>query len=311
MAYAANLMEPKVVLDLHGTRAQVGVDIDAFEVFLRHFRAALREYDRSMRGPLARRGGHPDARDLAASSFRLIGFQVGSGIATLTPARPTESEDANLPLDDSGDDLSMSTLMGLVSAIESDAGLPGPVVEALDSARRSIGEDGCFGVDVAGPAEGHKRIVIDDALMKRLRDAPPDSSDSSVVIIGRLHMIEVDQPGRRVGIRAQDGIDWTCQYPDELHDLVTSQLERLVRAEGTGRKLSKLAGRLVVEHLEPLPEHVQDPLFSDEPIPLEDLREAQGIADPQGVPTLLDGEWDDDDASRRFLEATLGAAADQ
>jgi hypothetical protein len=135
MPYAASLMEPKVVLDLHGTRAQVGVDIDAFEVFLRHFRAALREYDRSLRGTLARRGGHPDARDLAASSFRLIGFQVGSGIATLTPARPIESEDANLPLDDSGGDLSMSTLMGLVSAIESDAGLPEPVVEALDSAR--------------------------------------------------------------------------------------------------------------------------------------------------------------------------------
>jgi hypothetical protein len=153
--------------------------------------------------------------------------------------------------------------------------------------------------------------VIDDALMNRLRDTPPDLGDSRVIITGRLHMIEVDQPGRRVGIRAQDGIDWTCQYPDVLHDLVTSQLERLVRAEGTGRKLSKLAGRLVIEHLEPLPEHVQDPLFSEEPIPLEDLREAQGIAGPQGVETLLDSEWDDDNASRRFLEATLGSAAEQ
>ena len=304
-------MEPKVVLDLHGTRAQVGVDIDAFEVFLRHFRAALREYDRSLRGTLARRGGHPDARDLAASSFRLIGFQIGSGIATLTPARPLESDDANLPLDDSGEDLSLSTIVGLLSAIESDAGLPEPVVEALDSARRSIGENGCFGVDVAGPTERGKRVVIDDELMKRLREAPPDPSDRSVVITGRLHMIEVDQPGRRVGIRAQDGIDWTCQYPDELHDLVTSQLERLVRVKGRGRKLSKLAGRLVIERLEPLPEHVQDSLFSEEPVPLDDLREAQGIADPQGVETLLDNEWDDDDASRRFLEATLGSTAEQ
>ena len=74
------------------------------------------EYDRSLRGTLARRGGHPDARDLAASSFRLIGFQIGSGIATLTPARPLESDDANLPLDDSGEDLSLSTIVGLLSA---------------------------------------------------------------------------------------------------------------------------------------------------------------------------------------------------
>jgi hypothetical protein len=63
--------------------------------------------------------------------------------------------------------------------------------------------------------------------------------------------------------------------------------------------------------LERLPEHVQDPLFSDEPVPLEDLRNTQGIAGPQGVETLLDSEWDDDNASRRFLEATLGSAAEQ
>ena len=87
--------------------------------------------------------------------------------------------------------------------------------------------------------------MIDDELMKRLREAPPDSSDRSVVITGRLHMIEVDQPGRRVGIRAQDGIDWTCQYPDELHDLVTSQSsERLVRVKGKRSKAEQARGTI-------------------------------------------------------------------
>jgi len=60
-------MDQRVVLDLHGTRALAGVEIDALEGFLRHFRTALREYDRWCRGTLARRGGHPDARDLAAT----------------------------------------------------------------------------------------------------------------------------------------------------------------------------------------------------------------------------------------------------
>jgi hypothetical protein len=310
MSYSPGFMEPRVVLDLHGTRAQEGVDIDAFEGFLRHFRAALREYDRAVRGTLPRRGGHPDARDVAATAFRLVAFQVGSGIATLEPVRPDLNGEANLPLPDSGDDLSISTLTGLMRSVQAEERLPEPVVEALEDARRAVGEDGSFGVDVRSNADRRTRIVFDLELMKRLQDAPQDGVDHRVVITGRLHMIEVDQPGRRVGIRAQDGVDWTCQYPDELHGVIAAQLERLVRAEGTGRKLTKQAGRLQIEQLIPLPEHVQEPLFSVEPVPTAELLAAQGIGEPQGLRTLVDAEWEDDDASRRFLEATLGAAAE-
>ena len=304
-------MESRVVLDLHGTRARAGIDIDAFEVFLRHFRAVLREYDRSLRGSLARRGGHPDTRDVAASAFRLVEFHVGSAIATLEPVRPESSAEPNLPLADSGEDLSVSTVLGLVTSIESDRRLPDTVVEALDDARRAIGEDGSFGVEVPDRASQRHRIVIDDEQMKRLRKVTDDSPERTVVVTGRLHMIEVDQPGRRVGIRAQDGVDWTCLYPDELHEVITTQLERLVRVEGIGRKLSPLAGRLRIVRLAPLAEHVQEPLFTVEPISVETLRDRQGIGAPQGLSALIDEDWTDDEESQRFLEATLGSSSQQ
>jgi len=301
-------MDQRVVLDLHGTRALAGVEIDALEGFLRHFRTALREYDRWRRGTLARRGGHPDARDLAATAFRLVDFRVGSGIATLEPVRPQLVGATDLSLADVGDDLSISTLDGLLEAIDRDERLPDPVVEALDDARRVIGDDAKFGVKVDGRTLQRARIEIDEARMTRLRRPTKDDSESSVAIAGRLHMIEVDQPGRRVGIRAQDGVDWTCSYPDELHELVTTLIERLVRVEGIGGKVTAMTGRLHIGRLTPVPEHAQEPLFSVEPVPVETLREQQGVSGPQRLDSLIDQEWEDDDAGRRFLEATLGNA---
>jgi len=121
-------------------------------------------------------------------------------------------------------------------------------------------------------------------------------------------MIEADQPGRRVGIRAQDGIDWTCSYPDDLHGIVTGLVEKIVRVEGTGRRVTASTGRLQVQRLELVPEHAQDSLFSVEPIPLGQLRAEQGIERPQGLAALVDPDWEDDEQGRRFLEATLGCS---
>ena len=299
----------RIVLDLHGTKAAEGVEIDALETFLTHFRSALRELDRQQRGSLPRRGGRPDARDAAASAFRLVEFKTGSGIATLEPARLHDGDAADLALDDSGEDLSVTTLRTLVDLIDTGAErLPGPVVEALGSARRAIGENGKFGVRLGDDRQA-RRIVIDEKTMAKLRRPVDEETERTLKVVGRLHMIEAEPPARRVGIRAQDGIDWTCSYPDALHALVTQLIERLVRVEGHGRRLTPATGRLRLEKLDAVPEHLQDELFTLEPVPVEELRAQQAVARPQGLSALSADEWDDDDeANRRFLEATLGDA---
>jgi hypothetical protein len=294
-----------VVLDLHGARAREGVDIDALESFLSHLRAALREYWRAGQGEIPRKGGRPLVREAAASAFRLVEFHTGSGIATLAPTTASDIDGGDLPLDDRRETLAVITLRRLLADVLAETRLPEPVVEALARARRAIGDDGCFGVELTGDRHVPK-VVIDEERMKRLQQSEPDSTDASVTVIGRLHMIEADPPSRRVGIRAQDGIDWTCTYPDSLHPVVTKLIERLVRVSGTGRRMTAATGRLRIERLDPIPEPAQDPLFTDAPVPVAQLRADQEIAGPQGLAAFVDDEWTDDEESRRFLEATLG-----
>jgi hypothetical protein len=294
---------PTVVLDLHGARAREGVDIDALESFLGHLRAALREYLRAGKGENPRKGGRPQTVEAAASAFRLIEFRTGSGIATLAPV--VGGDGGDLLLDDAGETLAVTTLRRLLDDVDAEAGLPDPVVEALGSARRAIGDDGHFGITLAGDRR-ERRVVIDEKRIKQLRRAEPDSDEGTVTVIGRLHMIEADPPNRRVGIRAQDGIDWTCTYPDGLHPVVTKLVERLVRVTGHGRRVTPASGRLRIEALDAIPEHAQDPLFTEKPVPVAQLRAEQEIARPQGLAALVDDEWTDNEESRRFLEATLG-----
>lgn len=294
----------RVVLDLHGARASKGVDIDALEVFLTHFRSALREYARAGAGSIARKGGRPYARETAASAFRLVAFRIGSGIATLAPSLPTDADD--LVLNDAGQALAVITLRGLLSAVDAEEKLPDPVVEALGSARRAMGDDGSFGVEVTGDVVV-PRVLFDEERIARLQSPEPDSTESDQSLTGRLHMIEADPPNRRVGVRAQDGVDWTCTYPDHLHPVVTKLIEGLVRITGTGRRMTAGTGRLHIDALDPIPEHAQDVLFTFDTIPAAQLRAEQELERPQGLDALVDNEWTDDDESRLFLEVTLGA----
>lgn len=182
----------RIVLDLHGSRAQQGVDIDAFETFLEHFRAALREYFRAGQGAIARKGGRPYARDSAATAFRLVEFRTGSGLVTLE-ATLLDATGEDLLLDDTSEALALTTLRGLLGALDTDQRLAEPVVEALGSARRAIGDDGSFGVEITGQGQTAK-VVIDETRMKRLQRPTTDQSDATIGVTGRLHMIEADPP---------------------------------------------------------------------------------------------------------------------
>ena len=295
----------RVVLDLHGARARKGVDIDALEVFLGHFRSALREYARAGEGAIARKGGRPYARETAAAAFRLIEFHTGSGIVTLAPSVPSDAGDEDLMLDAAGEALAVTTLRGLLGAVDAAVRLPDPVVEALGNARRAMGDDGRFGVKMTG-THAVGRVLIDEHRIKQLQQREPDPVEAPQTVTGRLHMIEADPPNRRVGVRAQDGVEWTCTYPDHLHAVVTTLIESLVRIAGTGRRMTAATGRLHIDGLEPIPQHDQDALFTLETVPAAQLRAEQEIEHPQGLQAFVDEHWTDDEESRRFLEATLG-----
>lgn len=297
--------DPKIVLDLHGSRAARGVELDALEEFIEQFRRALREFARSQRGEMAARGGHPDAQDAAATAFRLVKFRTGSGVATLEPVPLADDPDGEsvLGLGDVESRASL-TLRGLLDAVEGEEAVEPPVVEALASARKAIGPDGHFGIKRAGEKQ---RTVIDEARIEGLRRRNEDlaEEDRWLSVTGRLHFIEVDFPQRRVGVRAPDGTDWVCSYDETIKALVTTLIEKLVTVEGEGRKVSPKGGRLTVSRIEALPEYPQDELFTDEPVPLAQLRSTQGVEAPQGLAALIDPEWVDDEAGQSYLEATL------
>jgi hypothetical protein len=98
-----------------------------------------------------------------------------------------------------------------------------------------------------------------------------------------------------------------CTYPDALHPVVLPVIEKLVRVEGEGRRMSQAAGRLRIRSVEEVAEPAQDSLFTVETVPLARLRLEQRIDTPQGLGALVDEEWADDEQSRLFLEATLGS----
>jgi hypothetical protein len=281
------------------------VDIDALETFFRHFRTALREYARARASEISHKGGRPTGRDQAATAFRLVDFRTGSGIATLDPTMSPD-DDMRVPMAPGEETLSETSLRALLDDVHAERAVSAPVVAALSNARKAMGDDGNFGVTVLGDRPIPK-VVIDAARIERLERTPPTATPTQQTIAGRLHMVETDLPNRRVAVRAQDGIDWTCTYSDDLRPLVARLVERLVRITGTGRIMSSASGRLEISTIEPIVEPVQDPLFTAETIPLEELRAAQGIAGPQGLDALIDPEWSDDEESRRFIEATLGA----
>lgn len=290
------------MLDLHGPRALRGIDLDALESFIEHFRRALREFDRESRHDIVGRGGHPDSRSAAATSFRLVSFEVGSAIVTLEPVSPPPGEDQEeLPLTQD-QHLASQVLDGLLDAVEESRVSP-VVAESLSGACRAIGKEASFGVRMS---RRQRRVIISEQGLSNASGADLDDAEPRrLTLTGRLHLIEIEEAGRRVGVRAQDGVDWTCTYEDPLEPQVRTLLDSLVRITGEGRRVTPATGRLAAETIEPLAEHEQGGLFSVEPVALADLQSEQGVTSPQGLGALTDPEWVDDDAARRFLAATL------
>lgn len=287
----------RVVLELHGSKAESGIELESLEGFIDHLRRALREYERwaSAHEEEIGRSGQPKARTRRSTGFRLVYFKRGSGLATL---EPTESAKEERQLVEE-EPASLRNLRSLLEAIQEGRPLSPPVVQSLDGARKSLGSDGRFGAQL--PSQHKVPFYIDAGAIQQLEEAvEPEPPTTDVTVFGKLHLLEFEEP-MRVEVRAGNGINWACTYGPKLKPLVLSLAESNVRAYGAGRKTGPKSGVMELRDIEPLPEPEQTDLFTQNPISTADLRRGQGIVKPQGLAALQDRAWVDDEASREFV----------
>jgi hypothetical protein len=288
--------DKQITLTIKGARAQRGVSLSDFESFIDSFLAALRDYDRAGRGEATRKSGHPDRRAEAVTAFRLIGFQAGSGIATIELELVAADED-QMPIADVP--LSFLTLTALADDLQARRNVPEAVLESLGKACRAAGPDGSFAIDVAGIRDP---VVIDSRLLDRLAQATSVNEPVAVAsIAGRLHLVDLEPD--RVGIRTAGGVEWACRYPGELEDRIKSLIDHIVWVEGHGAMTSPLRGTMTIERIEAV-ESEQSTLFTMIPVDEDELLARQGILGPQGLETLADPDWEDD-TDDAYLAALL------
>lgn len=284
-----------ITLRLEGERAQRGISLSDFETFIDSFISALRDFDRDRRGAPTRKSGHPEARAEAVAAFRLVDFREGSAIAVIEPEKPSLDNEIEPIVD--AEPIQVSTLRSLLSTIEQEAAMPDSVTEALEKAVRSAGEDGSLTVELPtiGEADALTPAVrIDVARIERIRAAhrapePPVVSSVS----GRLHQVDFEPD--KLAIRASDGVDWSCGFPEELEKQVELLVNRLVWASGEGRLLGSRRGTMTLAAIRAVEQGTQTRLFSGEPISDTELAAAQGITAPQGLNAVGVEEWGDSD----------------
>ncbi|MBA3328374.1 MAG: hypothetical protein H0T43_08745 [Solirubrobacterales bacterium] len=287
----------QITLTIRGARAERGVSLSDFESFIESFLAALRDYDRAGRGEPTKKSGHPDRRAEAVTAFRLIGFQTGSGIATIEP-QLVSADDNQLLVGEVP--LSLETLRALADDLAAERSVPEPVLDALGKACRSVGADGSVAIAIGDAAT--EPIVVNSGLLDRVTLARNAVADEEVrSVSGRLHLLDLEPD--RLGIRTAGGIEWSCRYPEALEEHVKSLLDRIVWVEGSGKLTSPLRGSMAIERIDPV-DVEQSSLFTPSPVDEDELLARQGIDAPQGLDALSDPQWDDetDDA---YLAALL------
>jgi hypothetical protein len=295
--------DDEVTLTLTGQRAQRGLALADLESFLDAFARALRDYDRAQRGEETRRAGHPERRAAAAAAFRLVRLQAGSAIVTLVADR-VENTDHQLNLDDAP--LALTTLAALVADVAAQHAISDDVLDDLDRARRSCGDDGAITLDLPPKIATARRVTIDHDLLERLKR--PHAADRLTVtaISGRLYSVNLEPD--RLAIRAPDGVEWACRYDADLEGSVRSLLGEVVWATGEGRLTAALRGTMRITSIQLAIHEQETELFvHDHPHP-DELLTSQGVSTAQGLDRLDAQEWTGDEADERYLAAMFGYA---
>lgn len=274
----------RVILELTGSEAVDGLPLANFAAFIDDFRRALREFDRQRGARPTRRGGHPTAREDLVTAFRLVTFKPGSALVELEPIAPPPADEAQETIE-GAELLPLQTLRAFVETIARDDPLDPAVTAPVAGARRALGADGKISIAIRRGRRGERAVVIDEARVEKLERRARRYAPRRMQISGRLHMIDVEPD--RVAIRAADGIDWVCHYPEELESRVKALVDTTVWARGLGRLTGASRGTLSIDQLEPVDDYEQTPLFTFERIAVEDLMAQQGVRGPQGRGSLL------------------------
>lgn len=293
--------DERITLRLTGSEAQHGLPWENLAGFVDEIRRALREHDRQRQGARAGRGGHPSGREELVTSFRLVRFLPGSAIMELEPIAADVADESQETLGEV-ETLSVENLRAFIDTLESDSIVDPVISQAVEGARRQLGDDGKIEISVGPPKHPSRHTIIDADTVAALAARGRRATSHRMTVSGRLHMVDVE-PGK-LAIRAGDGTDWVCSYPSEMEDDVAALVRQRVWARGVGTRQSASRGKLELDEIRPIERPVQSPLFVFERLPLADLIADQGITGPQGLQRLLPDDVDDEELDA-FVDALL------
>ncbi|MDX6583013.1 MAG: hypothetical protein QOI10_2197 [Solirubrobacterales bacterium] len=224
-------------------------------------------------------------------AFRLVGFREGSGIATIEPDIADEPdtlfEDLPAPTEN---------LEAMLDAMERRE-LPEVVNEALTRACGALGTGGT--IKVTSRQRSHP-VMIDAERLAEMRPEARPTPPRATSISGRLHLVDVEPD--RIGIRASSGIDWICDYPEELEELVTGLVGQIVWVAGEGEQTSARRGSMRIDEVRAVEQGDQSEFFTWAPVDDAELMDRQGIREPQGLERVAEGGWDAE-TDQAYLDA--------
>jgi hypothetical protein len=199
--------------------------------------------------------------------------------------------------------LADETVRSLVGRLNDDA-LEPAILEPLEEARRSLGEDGR--IEFRTPWS--EPVVLDEqkaAILAGALPAIPPSDLEWVEISGWLH--GADLAPDEIRIRDVRGEDWVCHYPDELEVSVRSLLGSVVIASGLASSEGRRR-RIELETLAPADSAIPGPSPHLPEEFIEQLKEQQGIGSSQPLAALR-GQVDETDPNLDAFQDLFGRGA--
>lgn len=212
--------------------------------------------------------------------------------------------DHQLDLDDAP--LALSTLAALVADVAARHAIPDDVLDDLDRARRSCGDDGAIALELPPSITSPRRVTIDREVIERIKQPRPADRSAVIAISGRLYCVNLEPD--RLAIRTPDGVEWACRYNENLEGSVRSLLGEVVWASGEGRSSSALRGTMRITSIQLAVRERETEFFVHEHPQPHQLLRSQGVSEPQGLDRLDAQEWAGDEADERYLAAMFGDA---
>jgi len=276
---------PAFVLELTGSEATRGLPLHNLETFIDELLRGMRAFSRSRRWEPTVKAGHPTRRDELVTAFRLVELRTGSAVLTIEQAILPDEPDEELAA--FAATAAVDNFNAMLEALARPEEFDPDVADALSKARRALGENGRIAVRRQGTPD--HPVVIDESTERVLQERTSRRQPRMLRVSGRLHLIDLEP--YRVGIRDTEGIEWTCQYTEELTPKVKALLDANVWVRGVGRITAARRGSLTLEEIHALDEFEQPALFTYEPVPVDDLMLQQGISGPppSGALALPDG----------------------